>query len=134
MDTSNTAMMNLLSNLQQKYTQLNLIYEATRKIGAMSGEISEEMLAGELNKRQLAMNKIDQIDQQNKNIISRLPESLRQKMNECLSPSGRVISLDNPLQTNIFETNKKNFALLKRILEEDKKMRKVFDQIKGTNR
>lgn len=130
MDTTNTTLMSILNNLQEKYTQMTVFYNATKTLFTLVGpQINEEALSAEINKRQQAMDAITRLDTQNRTLLSRLPAPLKDKIGECLTPSGKVLSLDNPLQTNIYETGKSILNLIKRTAEEDRKLNRKMNQL-----
>lgn len=124
MDT-NEALTLLLSNLRQKYNHYNSIMTATRDLLDLSDGRDAESFGILLNIRGNSMSQVDKLDSQNKDIITKLPEQLKNKINECLWPSGVPITLDNPLQTEIFDTSKRNNQLLLRIIEADDQLTKV---------
>lgn len=123
MDT-NQALTLLLSNLRQKYNQYNSIMNFTKDLLELADGRDPESFGIILNMRENSMQQIDRIDEQNSELISKLPEALRAKIKECMRPSGVPITLDNPLQTNIFDTSKRNNQLLSRIIEADQQLSK----------
>lgn len=123
MDT-NQALTLLLSNLRQKYNHYNSIMNFTRDLLELADGRDPESFGVILNMRENSMQQIDRIDEQNSEVIAKLPENLRGKVKECLRPSGAPITLDNPLQTNIFDTSKRNNQLLSRIIEADQQLNK----------
>lgn len=127
MDT-NEALTLLLSNLRQKYNHYNSLLSATRDLIDLSDGRDPDSFGITLRMRDNSMAQVDRLDAQNKEIISKLPKPLEQKIKECFWPSGTPITLDNPLQTDIFDTCKRNNQLLLRIIDADEKLNKRVKQ------
>ena len=124
---SNSALMSVLSNLHEKYKLLSRIFEATKGLECISLD-DELTIASFLNTRQTAMNSIDGLDKKNRELLNRLPAALKAKINSLIFPRGEPVTLDNKLQTDIFDTNKHCMLLLKRIVEADERFNK---KVKG---
>ena len=82
---------------------------------------------------------VDNIDQANFDIASHLPGSLREKIEGILMPkktySGETLTLDNPLETNIYDTNKRISNLLGKIVKLDAEInQKVNASKRATSR
>ena len=129
---SNDALNRILANLQNKYSLMNTIYSTTKEMKkSLEENFDDHIFAELLGKRQSAMNTVDGLDMQNRQLIARLPQGLREKIGECLAPSGVTIVLDNPLQTNIFETSKRLFVLLRRTIEEDDELNRRVKMVRS---
>lgn len=122
MDT-NQALTILLNNLRNKNKLLTTFMEATKELIKLSNGEDPDAFGALLNKRQQCMSQIDRFDAENKQIVQKLPRGLSEKIAEILHPVGNV-TLENPLQTNIFDTNTMNNQLLKRIIDADKELNK----------
>jgi len=117
---SNEVLTSILGSLKQKYNHLNQIYDATRELEKTRFD-DEVTFSTLLKLRQNSMDNIDKLDDDIKKSMQALSSSLREKINELLFPSGKTVTLDNPLQTNIFDTAKSNIQLLKRIIDADER-------------
>lgn len=115
-----TALNMMLKNLQKKYNHLNQIMNYTKDLESAIKRKDDMSLAMLLDMRQQCMDLIDMIDGKNLEILSKLPSPCKKRIGEIFNPSGDPIRLDNPLETNIFDTSKRNSDLLKRIISLDK--------------
>lgn len=123
-----TALNKILKNLQKKYDHLNQIMNYTRDLEATIKRRDEDSLGLVLEMRQQCMNLIDVIDEENHELLSRLPSPYKERIGEVFKPSGQPIRLENPLETNIFDTSKRNNALLQRIVQLDETVNKMINK------
>jgi len=130
MDT-NEALTLLLSNLRQKFNHYNSIMNSTRDLLDLSDGRDPDSFGILLNMRENSMTQVDKLDNQNSEIVSKLPQPLAQKIKECLWPSGAPITLDNPLQTSIFDTSKRNNQFLGRIIDLNGQLTRRLDPQQG---
>lgn len=118
-----TATNKILENLKVKYRHLDSIMNLTK-------EMEKAMLADDtgafgriLDMRGDMMILADKVDQENREIVLHLPEPLRQRMETIIMPKkeykGETMTLDNPLETNIYDTNKMISNLLAKIIKLD---------------
>jgi len=78
-----------------------------------------ESLSMVLNMRQEAMDRVDKINKEIDKTVSSLEPPYRDKIKQLLHQTGQPVQLDNPLETNIFDTNKITLQLLKKIVDLD---------------
>ncbi|MCL2539153.1 MAG: hypothetical protein FWE66_02330 [Oscillospiraceae bacterium] len=130
MDT-NEALTALLSNLRQKFNHYNSIMNTTKDLLELSDGRDPDSFGILLNMRESSMAQVDKLDHINGEIVAKLPPSIAPKIKECLWPSGVPITLDNPLQTSIFDTSKRNNQLLLRIIELDSQLTKRINPRRG---
>lgn len=114
----------ILENLKKKYKYMDSIYNYTKDMDeafkAEDGRSFEKIL----DMRGDVMVMVSKLDEENMEIIKRLPQPLSQKMQSILFPkkSGAVatnLQLDNPLETNIYDTHKQIAQLLVKIVKLD---------------
>ena len=124
MDTFN-ATNKILDNLKKKYKYLDSIFTCTKdmqKAFERQDAVSFERL---LDMRGDAMMLASKLDEENLLIIEKLPAPLAEKMRAILFPKKfsaanvESLKLDNPLQTNIYDTNKQIGQLLVKIVKLD---------------
>lgn len=118
-----TATTKILENLNKKYRHLDNIMNLTK-------DMEKAMLANDtfsfgklLDMRGDLMILADELDEENYEIISHLPAHLQEKMAAIIMPkknsATETLSLDNPLETNIYDTNKRIAVLLGKIIKLD---------------
>ncbi|WP_027399717.1 hypothetical protein [Anaerovorax odorimutans] len=128
MDNSNTALNKILSNLQVKYNHYNNLFNLTKQLEEVFKMNDEVSIAATLNMRQKVMLIVDKLDAENRLIVSKLPKAIKERMTEVLFPKGDPVRLENALETNIFDTNKRNLTLLKKIIDLDDKVNKIINK------
>lgn len=115
----------ILDNLKKKYKHLDSIYTFTKdmqKAFEMQDAASFERI---LDMRGDAMVMASKVDEANLEIIEKLPKPLAEKMRAILFPKkyGNAnvdsLKLTNPLETNIYDTNKQIGQLLVKIVRLD---------------
>lgn len=125
MDDNMAVMMKILDNLREKYKYYNEIYNLTKELEKVIQMNDEYSLASVLDMRERVMVKVDALDMENFKFIDQLPVPLEKKVRGILYPkekSKETLKLDNPLETDLFDTNKSNIALLNRTITLDKKL------------
>ncbi len=120
----------ILKNLQIIYQYMNEIMNLTKDMENAMNTEDDVMFGKFLDRRGDFMVEVDILKQENKKIINRFPNDLKEKMLSIIEPKNNVatIKLDNPLETNLYDTNKRIMTLLKRIINLDKSIQK---RIKG---
>jgi len=114
----------ILSILQKKYRRMDMILTITKELEQVVSTGDETSLGIILETRQNEMNGIDQLDHELKEIKENMPLPLQQKINQMLNPaSGETVRLENPLETNIFDTNKRIIRLVGKIIDLDRVIR-----------
>ena len=116
---TNQALTLILALLNKKHAHYTSIYNTTRQLQQLVSGEDPDAFGNLLDTRKTAMDSIDSIDREISATLSRLPDPLREKMKACLKPSGTALTLDDPLQTNIYDAGRRNAILLKRIIESD---------------
>ncbi len=118
-----TATNKILENLKLKYRHLDNIMNLTK-------DMERAMMANDsisfgkiLDMRGDVMILVDKVDAANKEICKRLPSPLREKISAIIIPkkdkTRETLSLENPLETNIYDTNLRISTLLTRIIKLD---------------
>ncbi len=123
-----TAMGKILDNLQKKFNLLNQIMNLTKDMENAIKRKDEESLSLVLNMRQKSMDLIDELDKTNSVMTQKLPEPYKERIMEIFRPTGKTVRLENPLETNIFDTNKRNNMLLKRIVQLDEMVNNMYNK------
>ncbi len=123
-----TAMGKILDNLQKKFNLLNQILNLTKDMENAIKRKDEESLSLILNMRQKSMDLIDELDKENNIMTQKLPMPYKERVNEVFRPTGKTVRLENPLETNIFDTNKRNNMLLKRIIQLDEMVNNMLNK------
>ncbi|MGP1569396.1 MAG: hypothetical protein ACTTH0_00500 [Eubacteriales bacterium] len=115
----------ILDNLKKKYKYMDSIFTFTKdmqKAFELEDAVSFEKI---LDMRGDAMVLVSKLDEENLEIIQKLPVALADKMRAILFPkkygNGNVdaLKLANPLETNIYDTNKQIGQLLVKIVKLD---------------
>lgn len=134
-----TATTKILENLNVKYKYLDNIFNLTRDMESviLSGDV--RAFGKLLDMRGDLIILVDNIDQENFDIARRLPSPLREKIEAILMPkksyAGDTLTLDNPLETNIYDTNKRISNLLGKIVKLDQEINhKVNASKRATSR
>lgn len=110
----------ILVDLQKKYRRMDMILTFTKELEQIIASGDETSLRLVLEMRQKEMDVIDQLDREIQNRLSMMSPVLKAKMRKILKPtSGNSIKLENPLETNIFDTNKRILKLVGRIVNLD---------------
>lgn len=119
-----TACNEILKNLQSKYRHIDNIMNLTKDLerAMMTGDA--ESFGTILEMRGDAMVLADKLDKSNREIWGRLPEPLKTRIGGILYPKqmgagGAAMTLDNPLETNIYDTNKRIGNLLSKVVKLD---------------
>jgi hypothetical protein len=84
-----------------------------------------ESLGAVLSMRQRTMDMIDDLNLEVAKILANMDNPYKDKTKLILSPTGdATLTLNNPLETNIFDTNKRILMLLQRIINLDDAIKK----------
>ena len=124
MDTFN-ATNKILDNLKKKYKYLDSIFTCTKDMQKAFERQDAGSFERLLDMRGDAMMLASKLDEENLLIIEKLPAPLAEKMRAILfpkkfsAPNVESLKLDNPLQTNIYDTNKQIGQLLVKIVKLD---------------
>ena len=124
MDTFN-ATNKILDNLKKKYKYLDSIFTCTKDMQKAFERQDAGSFERLLDMRGDAMMLASKLDEENLLIIEKLPAPLAEKMRVILFPKKfsatnvESLKLDNPLQTNIYDTNKQIGQLLVKIVKLD---------------
>lgn len=128
MDSTMTVLQGILNNLRKKYNLVNNILNLTKDLERVLNSGDEEMFGFTLSMRQNVMNLVDKVDAENRKSVERLSEPLRGKVKQMLNPAGETLHLDNPLETDIFDTNQQILSLIKRIVSTDDTIQKKLNR------
>lgn len=118
-----TATNKILENLKKKYRYIDNIMNLTK-------DMERAMMANDsisfgtiLDMRGDVMILVDKIDQENAEIARRLPDPIKDRIRAIIMPKqevvGETVTLDNPLETNIYDTNRRILALLSKTIKLD---------------
>lgn len=109
---------------------MDMILTITKELEKVVASGDETSLGIILETRQKEMDEIDQLDRDLKSIQGNMSPILQQKMNQILKPvSGEAIRLQNPLETNIFDTNKRIIKLVEKIINLDTVIRNKMKRV-----
>ena len=115
----------ILDNLKKKYKYLDSIFTCTKDMQKAFERQDAGSFERLLDMRGDAMMLASKLDDDNLVIIEKLPAPLAEKMRAILFPKKfgaanvESLKLDNPLQTNIYDTNKQIGQLLVKIVKLD---------------
>jgi hypothetical protein len=109
----------ILTSLKDRYKQMENLMASTKEMEKVIFVNDLESLGIVLNMRQEAMDKIDDINTVIQKTVLSLETSYRDRVKEILNNRSETMQLDNPLETNIFDTNRITRQLLKRIIDLD---------------
>ncbi len=113
----------ILKNLQAIYKYTDDIMHLTKDMENAMITDDDAMFGRLLDMRGDVMIKVDSIKVENKKIIAKMPEPLKSKILGIVEPKGKqvasTVKLDNPLETNIFDTQKSTMDLLKKVIALD---------------
>ena len=115
----------ILDNLKKKYKYLDSIFTCTKDMQKAFERQDAGSFERLLDMRGDAMMLASKLDDDNLLIIEKLPAPLAEKMRAILFPKKfgaanvESLKLDNPLQTNIYDTNKQIGQLLVKIVKLD---------------
>ncbi len=134
MDTF-TASQKILDNLKAKYRHIDRIMNLTK-------DMETALLAGDpqtfgtiLDMRGDVMILCDKLDQENREMISHFPKGLGDKMTAIIFPrkgqNAATLSLDNPLETNIYDTSNRINQLLTRVIKLDTELNRKVNSMAG---
>ncbi len=115
----------ILENLKMKYKYVDNIFTLTKNMeqAVMSNDIYS--FGKYIDMRGDIIMKIDSIDKENRGIAEKLPEPVKTRILSIIMPKKKVsteVKLDNPLETNIYDTNKRIANLLGKILKIDEEI------------
>jgi hypothetical protein len=121
-----TATNKILENLKVKYRYLDNIMNLTKDMEKAILSNDAVSLGAILDMRGNVMAVVDKLDAENKDIVSHLPSPVKERMESVIVPQKEVgpITLDNPLETNIYDTNKRIGTLLSKIIKLDSELNK----------
>ncbi|MBN7773715.1 hypothetical protein [Clostridium aminobutyricum] len=116
-----TATNKVLDNLKLKYRYVDNIMNLTKDLEQAILSNDTVSLGAILDMRGNVMEMVDKLDSENREIASHLPSPLRERIESIIIPKKEAepITLDNPLETNIYDTNKRIGALLAKIIKLD---------------
>lgn len=124
MDTMNS----ILSDLQEKYEHTERMLALTKKLET-AARIRDELSIGEaLDARQLELDASAVLDRRIKKSCELLPEPFRGRVSTILDPKATEVSLENPLEENIFDTNRRIIVLMRKIVTLDTAIREKIQQ------
>ncbi len=118
----------ILRNLQQKYNHLNNILNYTNEMETAARSDDSHVFGLLIEMRQKSMGEVDLLDSDNRSLLVMLPVSNREVMERILAPGSgtNTISLDNQLETNVYDTQKRINLLLSKIIAQDKKVNSII--------
>lgn len=105
----------ILSNLRVRYDKINQLMNLTKELDAASKGEDPVSFGMILDMRQKVMDFVDELDKENNRLIARLPDHSQKKIKTLLAPSGEPVRLENPLESDIFDTNKRTLLLVQRV-------------------
>nr|WP_315024768.1 hypothetical protein [uncultured Aminipila sp.] len=127
-----TATNKILENLKIKYRHIDNIMNLTKDMERAMMANDSISFGSTLDMRGDVMILVDKLDEENREIVSRLPGPLKERISAIIMPkreaAGESLTLDNPLETNIYDTNKRIAALLSKIIKLDSD---INQKIKG---
>lgn len=127
-----TATNKILENLNLKYKHVDNIMNLTKDMERAMMADDSISFGATLDMRGDVMILVDKLDQENREITSRLPSPLKERISAIImskrQTAGESVTLDNPLETNIYDTNKRTVALLSKIIKLDNE---INQKIKG---
>lgn len=118
----------ILSNLRVRYDKINQLMNLTKELDAVSKNGDTVSVGMILDMRQKVMDLVDDIDRENRRLIGKLPDPLRTKIRSLLAPKGEPVRLENPMESDIFDTNKRTLLLAQRVAALDDS---ILQRIKG---
>lgn len=116
-----TATNKILDNLKVKCRHVDNIMNLTK-------DMEQAMLSNDtvsfgtlLDMRGQVMEAVDKLDSENREIVSRFPSPLKERIAGIIMPKKEAepLTLENPLETNIYDTNKRIATLLAKIIKLD---------------
>lgn len=133
-----TATNKILQNLKKKYRHIDNIMNLTK-------DMERAMMANDsisfgtiLDMRGDVMILVDKLDQENKEIARRLPTPIKERISAIIMPkrevAGETVALDNPLETNIYDTSRRIVGLLSKIIKLDTEINKKINGHKQSPR
>lgn len=118
-----TATNKILENLKKKYRYIDNIMNLTKDMERAMMANDSISFGSILDMRGDAMILVDKLDQENKEIARRLPTPIKERILAIIMPkrgvTGETVALDNPLETNIYDTNRRIVGLLSKIIKLD---------------
>jgi len=124
MDDDTLKMERLLSILKEKHKQVDGLMTLTKDMENVIERNDMESLGAVLSMRQESMDRIDKLIGDTKESLVGMEPEIREKAIKLLTPSDEPLALYEPLETNIFETNRMTLALLKKIIDLDESINK----------
>lgn len=111
----------ILDNLKVKYRHMDNIMNLTKDMEQAMISNDAVTFGALLDMRGNVMEAVDKLDSDNKEIVSHLPSPLRERIAGIIMPKKEAeqLTLDNPLETNIYDTNKRISAQLAKIIKLD---------------
>ncbi len=121
--TTITVQKQILTNLNQKYMQLDSFLSSTKILKSAIERKDHYVIKTSIDMRDRTIMTVDNIDKKNGDLISTLPNELRTRISSILSPKGgETLRLENPLETNLFDTSRRVYTLIGKIAELDKEV------------
>lgn len=129
-----TATTKILENLNKKYKYMDNIMNLTKDLERAMMADDSLSFGRILDMRGDTMLLVDELDQDNRGLVSRLPGPLKERMSAVIFPgkgqAAEALTLDNPLETNIYDTNKRIAVLLSKVIKLDQE---INQRVKGEN-
>lgn len=115
MSSSMEILNQILHILREKYDKINQLHNLTKEMEKALNYDDAPSFGALLDMRQKQMDAIDELGRQNRQLIAKLPEALQSRVKKILAPNGEPLRLNNPLETNIFDTNRRGLLLLQKV-------------------
>jgi len=128
MDNDTPIMEQLLSVLREKHKNMDNIMVFTKEMEKAIEANDLDSLGAVLTMRQDAMDKVDKLLAEQKEIIEKIDQPERGKIKLLLEPTDERPAIDDPLEAAISDTNRAAFLLLKKIIALDENINKRMKQ------
>ena len=109
----------LLSGLMDRHRQMDNLMALTKEMGSVIEMNDLDSLGAVLSMRQKTMEKVDDIHMMVVKTIKRMDPMQRDKLKLIMKQEIEAGSLDDPVETGIFNTNRTTLLLLQSIIELD---------------
>ena len=114
----------ILANLRKKYNRMNQLMEQTKeldKAARMNDGVSFEM---SLDMRWKTMSAVDQLDHENRQLISSLPELIQLQVRKLLHPREEAVEPERELERDICNMQRQILSTVQKIITLDDDVRK----------
>jgi len=128
MDNDISKMEHILSILREKNKLMDNLMAFTKEMEKAIDANDLESLGKVLSMRQESMDKLDMFSEEIKEILSGEGKIFSDNIQSLLDPAVERIKLEDPLEIDIFETNKMAFVTLKKIIALDETINKRMKQ------